>query len=67
MATEPVTETPINLPIIDISNPDDPAVGKAMIDAAATHGFLYVDSRGTDFTAEDVDEAFELVSIIHIK
>ncbi|KAF7590899.1 hypothetical protein BBP40_002261 [Aspergillus hancockii] len=31
----------IELPILDISNPNDPAVGKAMLDAAATYGFLY--------------------------
>jgi isopenicillin N synthase-like dioxygenase len=52
---------PIELPIIDISNPNDPNVGKAMLDAAAKYGFLYVDSKGTDFAAEDVKRAFELV------
>lgn len=52
---------PIDLPIINISNPNDPVVGKAMIDAAAKYGFLYVDSRGTDFTYEDVEKAFGLV------
>ncbi|KAJ6078995.1 hypothetical protein N7467_008748 [Penicillium canescens] len=52
--------TPIELPVIDISNPHDPAVGKAMLDAAAKYGFLYVNSKGTDFTAEDVDHGFEL-------
>ncbi|EAL91389.1 oxidoreductase, 2OG-Fe(II) oxygenase family, putative [Aspergillus fumigatus Af293] len=51
---------PIELPIIDISNPNDPNVGKAMLDAAAKYGFLYVDSKGTDFAAEDVKRAFEL-------
>ncbi|PWY84963.1 Clavaminate synthase-like protein [Aspergillus heteromorphus CBS 117.55] len=51
---------PITLPVLDISNPLDPATGKALLDAAATYGFLYVDSRGTDFTAEEVDRAFEL-------
>ncbi|TQB77481.1 hypothetical protein MPDQ_000021 [Monascus purpureus] len=51
---------PIDLPIINISNPNDPVVGKAMIDAAAKYGFLYVDSRGTDFTYEDVEKAFGL-------
>jgi isopenicillin N synthase-like dioxygenase len=51
---------PIELPIIDISNPADPSVGKAMLDAAAKYGFLYVDSKGTDFAAEDVNRAFEL-------
>ncbi|KAL4796005.1 putative oxidoreductase [Aspergillus venezuelensis] len=50
---------PIELPILDISNPEDPAVGKAMLEAATKYGFLYVDSNGTDFTADDVRKAFE--------
>ncbi|KAJ5456711.1 hypothetical protein N7530_011985 [Penicillium desertorum] len=54
------TTVPIELPVIDISNPHDPAVGKAMLDAAAKYGFLYVNSKGTDFTTEDVDHAFGL-------
>lgn len=52
---------PIELPVIDISDPHDRAVGKAMLDAAAKYGFLYVNSKGSDFTAEDVDRAFGLV------
>lgn len=52
---------PIELPVIDISNSRDPAVGKAMLDAAAKYGFLYVHSKGTDFSADDVDHGFELV------
>lgn len=55
------TTVPIELPVIDISNPHDPAVGKAMLDAAAKYGFLYVNSKGTDFTVEDVDRGFGLV------
>ncbi|OJJ50971.1 hypothetical protein ASPZODRAFT_126948 [Penicilliopsis zonata CBS 506.65] len=51
---------PIELPVIDISNPDDPTVGKKMIDAAAKYGFLYVNSKGTDFAVEDVEKAFKL-------
>ncbi|KAJ5690223.1 hypothetical protein N7462_004615 [Penicillium macrosclerotiorum] len=54
------TAAPIQLPVIDISDPHDPAVGKAMLDAAAKYGFLYVNSQGSDFTAEDVDHAFGL-------
>jgi len=54
---------PIELPVIDISDPNDPAVGKAMLDAAAKYGFLYVNSKGSDFTPEDVDHAFGLVSV----
>ncbi|KAI9928246.1 hypothetical protein ASPWEDRAFT_38950 [Aspergillus wentii DTO 134E9] len=51
---------PIQLPVIDISNPNDPAVGKAMLDAAAKYGFLYVNSKGTDFTVGDIEKAFGL-------
>ncbi|CAL5870702.1 uncharacterized protein PFLUO_LOCUS4942 [Penicillium psychrofluorescens] len=54
------TASPIELPVIDISNPHDPSVGKQMLDAAAKYGFLYVNSKGTDFTTEDVDHAFGL-------
>ncbi|KAJ5783034.1 hypothetical protein N7457_004808 [Penicillium paradoxum] len=54
------TTVPIELPVIDISNPHDPAVGKAMLDAAAKYGFLYVNSKGADFTVNDVDHAFGL-------
>ena len=52
---------PIELPVIDISNPHDPTVGKAMLEAAAKYGFLYVDSKGTDFSVKDVDHGFALV------
>lgn len=52
---------PIKLPVIDISDPHDPAVGKAMLDAAAKYGFLYVNSKGSDFSTGDVDHAFGLV------
>ena len=51
----------IRLPIIDVSNPHDPTVGKAMLDAAAKYGFLYVNSQSTDFGARDVKRTFELV------
>ncbi|KAL5051814.1 hypothetical protein BDW71DRAFT_632 [Aspergillus fruticulosus] len=59
MADLTPARTPIELSVLDISNPEDPAVGKAMLDAATKYGFLYVDSKGTDFTAEDVRKAFE--------
>ncbi|EAA65255.1 hypothetical protein AN0077.2 [Aspergillus nidulans FGSC A4] len=59
MAEPTPAGTSIELPILDISNPEDPAVGEAMLDAATKYGFLYVDSKGTDFTAEDVRKAFE--------
>ncbi|KAA8652565.1 hypothetical protein EYZ11_002373 [Aspergillus tanneri] len=50
----------IQLPVLDISDPNDTAVGKAMMDAATKYGFLYVNSKGSDFTAQDVEKAFGL-------
>src|SRR3954454_18971759 len=38
----------LQLPIFDISDPT-PEVGRSMIEAAAKYGFLYVDTKGTDF------------------
>jgi hypothetical protein len=54
--------SPINLPLVDISNPDYNAAGKAMLHAAVKYGFLYIDSRTTAFTKTDVENAFDLVS-----
>ena len=51
----------VKLPLINISEPK-PEVGHQMIDAAAQYGFLYIDTRGTDFTPEIVERQFELVS-----
>ncbi|KAG2416439.1 hypothetical protein HFD88_007654 [Aspergillus terreus] len=51
---------PIQLPVIDISNPNDPAVGKEMLDAATNYGFFYVNSKGSDFAVADVKKAFGL-------
>lgn len=50
----------VQLPIFDISDPT-PDVGRSMIAAAAKHGFLYIDTRGTDFTETIVDRLFETV------
>ncbi|KAL5362725.1 hypothetical protein BJX96DRAFT_177421 [Aspergillus floccosus] len=56
----PTVGPPIQLPVIDISNPNDPAVGKEMLDAATKYGFFYVNSKGSDFTVADVKKAFGL-------
>ena len=50
----------VRLPIFDISDPT-PEVGRSMIEAAAKYGFLYVDTKGTDFTDAIVDRQFETV------
>lgn len=61
MAGSTPTTTPITLPILNISDPNDVAVGKAMLDAAAKFGFLYVDTQGSGFGVDDVEGAFGLV------
>lgn len=55
------SETPISLPVLNISDPTDPVVGKAMLDAATKYGFLYVDSQGTGFGVQEVEGIFGLV------
>lgn len=60
MAETTAVGAAIQLPVINISEAT-PAVGKAMIDAAAKYGFLYVDSEGCGIPAEDVDAAFDMV------
>ena len=50
----------VKLPIFDISDPT-PEVGRSMIEAAAKYGFLYIDTKGTDFTESIVDRQFETV------
>ena len=52
----------VRLPIIDISEPTI-AVGRQMVDAAAKHGFLYINLNGTDFSEDGIDRMFELVRL----
>lgn len=54
------TNDVLTLPVINISDASQ-ETGRRMIDAAATHGFLYIDTRGTAFTPEVVGRQFELV------
>ena len=51
----------IDLPVINILDPT-PEIGRQMIDAAAKYGFLCIDTRGTDFSSENVERVFELVN-----
>lgn len=57
--------TPIQLPVIDIADPLNPAIGKDMLDAAIKYGFFYVHGKGSDFTAAEVDSTFALVNTFH--
>ena|SRR6266536_4836625 len=52
----------VQIPMINISD-RNATVGDALIDAAAKYGFIYIESKGTGFSLEHVDRAFELVSL----
>ncbi|KAK7757191.1 hypothetical protein SLS62_000740 [Diatrype stigma] len=53
-----------SLPIIDVSaeGPDNQAkVAKALVDAAAEYGFVYIKNSGLDLTHEQIENAFAMV------
>ena len=52
------------IPIIDISaaGAGELDVAKALVDAAAEHGFVYIKNTGKDIAAQQISNAFELVS-----
>lgn len=52
--------SPIQLPIFDVSQLT-PEAGKSMFEAAKEYGFLYVASESSDFTNEEVENAFGMV------
>ncbi|CAI7595364.1 unnamed protein product [Penicillium manginii] len=52
--------SPIRLPMIDLSDPDTAAAGKSLLNAAIEHGFLYIDSRTSNFTKCDVERVFKM-------
>lgn len=54
---------PIQLPVIDISDPSNAAIGREMLDAAVKYGFFYVHGKGSDFTAAQVDSTFDIVCV----
>lgn len=51
------------IPVIDIAgSATDANVAKALVDAAATYGFVYVRNQGQDIPIKIINDAFELVS-----
>jgi isopenicillin N synthase-like dioxygenase len=48
-----------DIPTIDISDPT-PAVAQQVLDAASTHGFLFVQQDGSLLPLEDIDNMFKL-------
>jgi isopenicillin N synthase-like dioxygenase len=49
------------IPIIDLDTPDaDAPTAARLVDAATDHGFIYIRNSGRQFTAIDVDGAFNI-------
>jgi len=52
------------IPVIDVAGSStDPNIARALLDAAATFGFVYVKSQGEDIPLEEIEKAFELVGL----
>jgi isopenicillin N synthase-like dioxygenase len=52
------------IPVIDVSGSQPEAeVAKALVDAAATYGFVYVKNDGKDIPVAVIDRMFELVRV----
>jgi isopenicillin N synthase-like dioxygenase len=51
------------IPIIDISadGADQLQIAKALVDAAADHGFVYIRNTGKDIPVEQIEQAFTVV------
>lgn len=48
------------IPVIDISKPS-PAVAQQVLDAASTHGFLFIKNDGVTIPPKDIKDMFDLV------
>jgi hypothetical protein len=58
MTSSDIQETPI--PVINISSPS-PKFAQEVLDAAATHGFLFIENDGVTIPPAAIDAMFELV------
>jgi hypothetical protein len=54
--------TDSGIPVIDISNPS-PDVACQVLEAASTHGFLFIKNDGVNIPPNDIDDMFVLVSL----
>ncbi|KAJ4339851.1 hypothetical protein N0V95_007662 [Ascochyta clinopodiicola] len=48
-----------SIPVIDISNPSD-ETARQVLDAASTHGFLFIKNDGVTIPPKDIDDMFKL-------
>jgi len=51
----------MTIPVIDVSSPSD-NVARQVLDAASTHGFLFIKNDGVAISPKDIDDMFKLVS-----
>jgi hypothetical protein len=51
------------IPVIDISHPS-PETAQQVLDAASTHGFLFIKNDGVTIPPKDIDDMFALVSTL---
>ena len=54
------SERAIELPVIDVTSTDRDTA-KRLIDAVATHGFVYLKNNHDEIPSKDLDEMFALV------
>jgi hypothetical protein len=56
------------IPVIDISaeGEDQKKIAKELVEAAITHGFLYIKNTGSDIPVDAVDAAFNMVRKLRI-
>ncbi|KAF1933266.1 Clavaminate synthase-like protein [Didymella exigua CBS 183.55] len=47
-----------DIPVIDISNPSD-EIARQVLDAASTHGFLFIKNDGVTIPPQDIDDMFK--------
>jgi isopenicillin N synthase-like dioxygenase len=52
-----------NIPVIDISaeDGDQKKIARELVEAAVTHGFIYIKNTGKDIPADAVEAAFNMV------
>jgi hypothetical protein len=51
-----------DIPVIDVSAPSAD-VARQVLDAASTHGFLFIKNDGVTIPPQDIDDMFKLVSL----
>jgi isopenicillin N synthase-like dioxygenase len=54
------------IPVIDLSSSTSNSkqdVAKQLVEAAATHGFVFIKNLGHDISVSDSDRAFDIVSV----